>query len=295
MDWDKLKLFYHVARIGSFTKAATILDLSQPALSRSIGILAKTLNTKLFHRKPRGIELTRQGEVLYRFAHKMFLEAEEMTRFLHGGDTEPRGLLKVLTTHSIAYSWLINYIPGFSEKYPDIQLTIFGDDERTNLYEADVMIRPYIPHQPDLVQKPLTSFRIGLFASRDYLEKYGTPKTPQDLDHHRLISFGGDTLHPYGNVNWILRLGIQSENPRQPFLQINSSQGLLKAAKLGLGIVELGTKHPELEGVDLVEVLPDCEGPLVEIFYIYPEHLKTSKRVTALADYLDEVLKSSSS
>lgn len=291
MDWDKLKLFYHVARIGSFTKAAEVLGLSQPALSRSIGILGKTLNTKLFNRRPRGIELTRQGEVLYRFAHKMFLEAEEMTRYLHGGDSDPRGSLKILSTHSISYSWLINYVPCFLEKYPDIRLTIFGDDERTNLYEADVMIRPYIPHQPDLVQRPLTSFAMNLFASPEYLKKFGTPKTPADLDQHRLISFGGDILHPYGNVNWILRVGIQSENPREPFLQINSSQGLLKAAKLGLGIVELGSQHPALEGADLVKVLPDLKGPVVDVFYIYPEHLKNSKRVTVLADYLEEALK----
>lgn len=136
MDWDKLKLFYHVARIGSFTKAAEVLGLSQPALSRSIGILGKTLNTKLFYRRPRGIELTRQGEVLYRFAHKMFLEAEEMTRYLHGGDADPRGSLKILSTHSMAYSWLINYIPGFIEKYPEIRLTICGDSPARTLYKC---------------------------------------------------------------------------------------------------------------------------------------------------------------
>ena len=129
-----------------------------------------------------------------------------------------------------------------------------------------------------------------MFASKDYLKKMGVPKTPEDLNQHHIITLGDDMINHHTNINWLLRVGLSPDSNRVPFMKLNSSECLLTAAKVGLGIVAIGSEHPKLAGVELEEVLPETEGPEIEIFYIYPEHLKNSKRVTILADYLTEVL-----
>jgi len=283
-DWDKVRLFYQVANAGSITIAAQRLNISQPALSRSMLNLESRMKKKLFTRHKRGICLTREGEILYRGAHKMFIESRNIESSLGEGAEVIEGQLTIDTTPAIASSWLMKYLPGFLEKHSKLRLQINGMFSDGNIANSDIMIRPHIPMQPTLVQRHLTSFHMRLYASRSYIEKFGMPKKPQDLDQHRLITFSGE-LHPLGNPNWILNVGGPSSRYRESFLQINSAHGLLKAAKSGLGIVELGKGFPEVEGVDLVEVLPDEEGPVIDVYYTYPEHKKDIKKITAFYDY----------
>lgn len=293
LDWDKLKLFYQVANAGSITIAAQKLNISQPALSRSMLNLEARIRKKLFNRHKRGITLTREGEILYRGAHKMFMESRNIENSLREGSDSIEGDMTIMTTPAIGSTWLMKYLPRFLDQYPKLRIKIIGVLSEGNINDADILIRPYMSLQPTLIQRHLTSFHMCLFASHEYIEKFGMPKTPEELDNHRLITFGGDSFHPLGNINWILNVGRIPGSVRESFLVINSTQGLLRAAEQGLGIVELGKGYPALEGVDLVEVLPEIEGPVVDVFYIYSEHKKSIRKITALYDYLLESSKTS--
>jgi DNA-binding transcriptional LysR family regulator len=286
LDWDKLKLFYQVATAGSITTAAERLNISQPALSRSILNLEARLKTKLFERHKRGISLTRHGEILYRGAHKMFLESRQMEQALQEGGNEVQGNLNVITTPAIASTWLMKHIPGFLAKYPDVRIKVFGQLENSDITDGDVVIMTYLPLQPNLIQKYITTFYMRLYASQAYLDKFGTPTCVEDLDNHRLISFNSGNLNPLANMNWILNVGHKGGGMREPYLEFNSAACILKAAKLGLGIVELAKGYSALEGVPLVEVLPDQKGPAVDLFYIYPEHKKKVRKITAFLEHL---------
>ncbi len=289
MNWQKLKTFYFVAKAGSFTSASEILNISQSAVSRSVIDLEERLDVKVFDRHARGVSLTKHGEMLFNFAHKMYVEDENITRVLKGTETEPKGELTIQATPTLASSWLVHFFPDFLQNYPEMKLKVIGDNRDTlKLKEADVAIRPYVQHQTDLIQRLVNVFHMRMFASKAYLKEFGTPKKPQDLDKHRLVTLGEDIINPHTNVNWILRAGVSPEQVRRPFMQLNSSEGLLTAARVGLGIVALGKNHPKLSGVELEEVLPGIEYPSIEIFYIYPEHLQNSKRVTVLGDYLSK-------
>lgn len=286
LDWDKLKLFYQVATAGSITTAAERLNISQPALSRSILTLEGRLKTKLFERHKRGITLTRHGEILFRGAHKMFLESRHMEQALHDGGNEVTGDFTVVTTPALAASWLMRFLPGFIQKYPDIRVKVIGQMDESDANSGDVLIMTYMPLQPTLIQKFMTTFQMKLFASQDYIDQYGMPESAEDLDNHRLISFNSGQVNTLGNTNWILKVGHKSGDIREPFMEFNSAPCILRAAKLGLGIVELGKGYPEVEGVELVEVLPDLKGPVVDIFYIYPEHKKNVRKITAFFDHI---------
>src|SRR5262249_39585457 len=148
-----------------------------------------------------------------------------------------------------------------------------------SLNKSDVAIRPYIPHQPEYIQRYLTTFNLRIYASPEYLKKFGEPKTPEDLDHHRLLVFGSDTAHPYGNINWLLHLGTRNDEPRVPYLRINLGPGLQQMAEAGLGIVALSQEYPAIHTSNLVNILPDIQGPSVDIYYVYPKSLSHFRRV----------------
>jgi DNA-binding transcriptional LysR family regulator len=288
LDWDKLKLFYQVATAGSITTAAERLNISQPALSRSILTLEARLKTKLFNRHKRGITLTRQGEILFRGAHKMYVESRHLEHALQESTNEVEGEFTIVTTPALAATWVMKYLPSFLEKYPDVRIKVVGQMTEGNTNDGDVLIMTYIPHQPTLIQKYITTFQMRLHASQSYIDKFGMPKDAEDLDNHRLIAFDSGNLGPLENINWILKVGHKGGSLREPYMVFNSAPCILRAAKLGLGIVELGKGYPAAEGIELVEILPDLKGPVVDIFYIYPEHKKNVKKIAAFFDFITQ-------
>src|SRR5689334_5104588 len=193
MDWDKLKVFHAAAEAGSFTHAGEQLGLSQSAVSRQVSALEQELAVALFHRHARGLILTEQGELLYRTAHDVFMKLEAARTKLTDSRERPNGELKVSTTQGIGVHWLTPRLGEFLDLYPDIQVMLLTSDEELDLAmrEADVAIRLRQPTQPDLIQRKLFSVRFHAYASPDYLKRFGTPKSLEDLDSHRIILLGG--------------------------------------------------------------------------------------------------------
>lgn len=293
LDWNKFKLFHYVAKSGSFTAASQTLNLSQSAISRSMQALEHQIKVKLFERLPRGFVLTKQGESLLKATDKAFEVFSQAEMIMLEEEEEPQGTLKIATTMAIATVWIIPYLRDFLKLYPKIRLSIIGNDEELDLKtrEADVSIRPFIENHPELIQDLLCVFHLKLYASQEYLNTYGIPRNPRDLDNHKLIVFGYDATNPYNDINWPLKMGLPSGSLRTPYLCINTSAGMRQAAEDGHGIIALAAEYPGLEKSGLIEVLPEEEKPVIPIYYVYPENLKNSKRVKALGEYLTEKLK----
>lgn len=293
MNWERLKVFHQVARAESFTNAAFQMNISQSSLSRAIKQLEYELRTRLFHRLPHGLELTPQGKNLYTVTTRMFYEAEAIENLFLQEKNAPAGLLRIITTTSLASMWLPYYTLGFQEKYPDMRLVITGNDDNLdlNLRQADVSIRTFIPHQPDLIQNYLLTFTPKFFASRDYLERHGEPKTIEDLNNHRLLTYAEYHVHPYGDsLHWILKAGTTMENLRKPFLRVNTGPGLLKMAEQGVGILAMSDQYPAVQESSLIPILREHEGPGTKLYYSYPKQMKGFKRIEVFNDYLQEVL-----
>jgi DNA-binding transcriptional LysR family regulator len=293
MEWDRLRIFYHIAKAGSITRAAEQLNISQPALSRSLQLLEYRLKAKLFERTARGIKLTNQGEILLKHTCNMMNEFSVATKTMNSSshEEEPSGPLKILTNHSTVYSWLIHYIGEFMELFPKVRIAINCDNNRQYDNDTDTYIGPYLPNRPDLIQIYVKTFYMKLFAGKKYLEKFGVPHSSEDLDHHRLITFkSGSYLksHHYP-TDWMLQLGRKKGHVREPYIQVNSSHALFNAARNNLGIITTGKEYPILEKVDdLVEVLPDCAGPSFDIYYTYPLQMKSTTSIVKFGDYLKE-------
>ena len=199
----------------------------------------------------------------------------------------PSGPLKVTTTVAFGTLWLVPRIPAFLERYPEIQVSLVVDDAELDLAmrQADVAIRVQPPRQPDLVQRHLMTLHWKVYASPGYLERFGTPRSAEELDGHRLIVFGEDAKLPAGSVNWLLEAGARPERPRRPVLTVNSVYGIFRACQHGLGIAAL-PDYLSRDADHLVAILPELRGPAVEAYFVYPEELRHSKRVAVFRDFL---------
>jgi DNA-binding transcriptional LysR family regulator len=287
MDWDKLKVFHAAAEAGSFTHAGEQLGLSQSAVSRQVSALEQELSVALFHRHARGLILTEQGELLYRTAHEVFMKLEAARAKLTDSRERPHGDLKVTTTVGIGVHWLTPRLGEFVDLFPDIRIHLIVTDEELDLAmrEADVAIRLRQPTQPDLIQRKLFSVRFHAYASPEYLKRFGTPRTIDDLDAHRVLLLGGTIPAYLQPTRWLVDAGRDSKGPRTPHITINNVLGILRACQRGLGMAMLPDYLVEENG-GLVQLFTESEPITLDAFFVYPEELKSVARVQAFRDFL---------
>jgi DNA-binding transcriptional LysR family regulator len=289
MDWDKLRIFHAAAEAGSFTHAGETLAISQSAVSRHIASLERDLNVPLFHRHARGLVLTEQGELLYRTAQEVFSKLATTQILLADSRGKPNGQLKVTTTMALGTGWLTPRLNEFMKLYPDIQLQLILDDETLNLTmrEADVAIWFGPPSQQDLVRRKLFTVHFHVYASVDYVKRNGRPRNLEDLDRHRILTYGGVLPSPFKEMNWLETAGRDGRTLREPSVRINSLLALREAVLQSVGIAVLpdylAKDHPRL-----VNVLEEAEMPIFDTYFVYPTDLKDTKRVNAFRDFLVE-------
>ncbi len=271
MDWDKLRIFHAAAEAGSFTHAGEALSISQSAVSRHISALERDLDVPLFHRHARGLVLTEQGELLYRTAQDVFSKLATTQILLADSRGKPNGELKVTTTMALGTGWLTPRLNEFMKLYPAIRLQLLLDDEVRNLTmrEADVAIWFVAPTQQDLVRRKLFTAHYHVYASHDYVKRNGKPKSMQDIDKHRILTYGGPVPTPFKEMNWLETTGREGQAPREASLRINSLLALREAVLQGVGIAVL----PDYLARDyprLLHVLEELEMPVFDTYFVYP-------------------------
>jgi DNA-binding transcriptional LysR family regulator len=141
------------------------------------------------------------------------------------------------------------------------------------------------PKQLNYIQKKLVDINYYIYGSTKYLEKYGIPKTINDLNKHRFISFGKGAPSPVFNPDWALKLGLKDKKKRKPIMKVNSISGLLLAVESGVGLSAL-PDYLVSQSNNVIKVLPEFEGPITEAHFVYPESLKNVARVQTFRNFL---------
>ena len=287
MDWDKLRIFYKVANAGSFTRASDTLNLSQSAISRQISSLEQEVGVPLFHRHARGLILTEQGEILFGAAEDVTDKLEVAAGQLSDFRGTPKGPLRVTTTVGLGSAWLAIRMHEFIDLYPDIQVELMLDNTELDLgmRQADCAIRLRQPQQPDLIQRRLFTVHFHVFASEDYITRFGAPKSVEDLNKHRLIVWGEGTPSYLSDVNWMLTAGMPPGKNRKPVLKINSILAIKRAVQRGAGIALLPDYSVE-DDTGLVPVMTETNVPSFDTYFAYSAELKNSARLAAFRDFL---------
>ena len=175
MDWDRIRIFHAVAQVGSFTRAASRLGLSQSAISRQIGALEEDLGVPVFHRHARGLLLTEQGEILLHTATDVAKRMARVQSVLGAAHDTAAGHLRVNTTVGIGTIWLVVHLREFRERYPDITMSLLVTDMAPGSDDDPATLRATGWLFQDFAMTTLPSVEsLGLIRARARRAKGGT-------------------------------------------------------------------------------------------------------------------------
>lgn len=290
-----LAWFAHIARHGSFTRAAEEMGVSRAALSQNLKTLERQLGVRLLYRTTRHMSLTEDGQKLFDTLRPALCDIEHAIQTM--GDTRdaPSGMVRINTSRLAAKALLEPHLAEFHERYPKITLELVMADSLSNIiadgFDAGIRLGQSLAEH--VVAIPITpALSMAVVASPAYLERNGVPRVPGDLVKHNCINYrfsGTGAMHdwdftePGGNGHHF----TQAVTGR---LTTNDDQSMTRMALQGLGLIQI---------VDVAVQKPLSEGRLVQVlrdwtykhaaFYLYsPSREHMPPKVRALIDFLVE-------
>ncbi len=285
-----IEMFCRAAELGSFAKAAEVLGVTPPAVSRSIGRLESRLGVRLFIRSTRSIRLTDDGELYRSQCQQALDQIAEAERALTGRQQEPSGLLRVSAPTTYAHFRLMPLLPAFTARYPRVALEINVSNRNIDFFEEgyDLAIRHGEPKDTRLVARKLEDALLGVYASPAYLKARGVPKSLADLDRHACIQFIiPSTGRP---MPWIFRSsGDDVEYSFKSGQRVSDDVlGCVSWAQSGGGLFQTYDfiARDAVARGDLVEVLRNHRGRSRPFSVLYPQNRHLSARVRAFVDFL---------
>ena len=281
-----MQVFSEVAASGSFTATADKLEMSRAMVTRYVGELERWLGSRLLQRTTRSVTLTDAGKQCLRRSQQMLalvdaVQDETMTR-----DGALRGQLRIATSGSFGFSHLAPAITEFLAMHPQLKIDLNVSEGAVNLVEARIDLAIRISSEPDpmLVGRPLAPCESVLVASAAYLKQHGVPQTPDALTQHTCLSHAN-----VGRSVWRLTRGDETASVSVTSrFSANDSTILLHAALAGGGIALVPTflASQSLSAGALVQVLPNWQPPVMQIFALYPSRRNLSPAVRAIVDFL---------
>ena len=284
MNWDDVRVFLAIARHGQILGAARSLGLNHATVARRLTALEESLGSRLVHRRTVGTELTGDGE--------RFLEAAELMESASlaateaaGGDSIVEGVVRIGAPDGFGVAFLAPRIGELVERHPGLRVELVPVPRTFSLSrrEADIAVTLERPREGRLIARKLTDYRLGLYASRAYLARHGTPAELPDLAQHRLVGYVGDLLFTAS-----LDYTAEFLKDWQSAVSVSSAMGQTEAVRAGAGI---GILHGFMARHDsnLVPVLP--ERSLTRSYWtVVHEDLRTIRRVALVSDFLAEIV-----
>jgi len=187
-----LEIFVRTVDTGSLSATARGLDLTPAAASAALKRLEEELQAPLFVRSTRSLRLTREGEVFLAHCRPALAALRDAQLELASGQQQVRGMLQLAAPSDFGRNLLLPWLEAFQLLHPGIQYRLHLSDRVTNVYSdlVDAAFRQGEPPDSSMLALPvdLTNRRV-LCASPAYLEKHGTPNTPQALAQHTCLCF----------------------------------------------------------------------------------------------------------
>jgi len=295
MQLGSIEQFCKAAELGSFTAAAEFFGLTPAAVSRSISRLELRLGVRLFSRTTRSIKVTNEGQLFWKECQLALEQIAEAERAITGAQSVPSGLLRISVSTAYGTHRLLPLMPRFTEAYPQIEIELSISDKIVDFVEEgfDIAIRLGIQRDSRLVAYKLEDALLGVFATPDYLEKMGAPRSLDDLETHDCIQFiSPNTGRP---MNWLFKgaKGEEIEYPvRSRMRVLNDALGCVAWVNAGGGLYQtysFATAAAVKRG-DLVEVLRDHGGRSRPFSILYPQNRHLSAKVRAFVDFLRSTL-----
>jgi len=284
-----LPSFVKVVEFQSFSQAARSLNMTKSAVSKQVQMLEDTLKVRLLNRTTRSVKLTEQGELFYQQARHIIDSLDEAERGVQSLNSRPSGTLKITAPESFGMFHLAPALSQFAQDYPEVQMEIDFSNRFSNIIEEgfDVAIRIASLTDSSLIARKLAPCQLVVAASPEYLEKYGTPKHPDEFINHRFIEYS--YIDRPKEFRYTTPEGKQAVAPMEVMLRANNSQMLRQAALSHMGIIAgpsfiLGN---DIKKGKMVQILHEYKiFPERSIYALFPQNRYMTAKVRLFIDFI---------
>ncbi|MES2769818.1 MAG: LysR family transcriptional regulator [Bdellovibrionota bacterium] len=291
-DLNEVLAFTKVVEFKSYSRAAEHLGVPKSNLSRKIASLEERLSIRLLQRTTRTLSLTEAGHIYYEECKKALDKIGDAESIVSSLQAIPQGLLRVTMSVEIGYFFVRYLLPKFLQQYPKIKLETILTNDRVDLIKDNVDLALRIGSSEDstYIAKRFGVVRVGLFASKEYLEINGTPKSPQDLAKHNCILFSHRQLWntwSLTNKSQIADVNVDGKYIANNFTAIR--EGVING--LGIGfmpeLVFFEECQSEKGREEIIHILPEWNAPERDLSLVYPSRKFTTPKMKAFMDFIE--------
>ena len=284
-------IFTRVARLKSFAKASSSLGISKSVISSRISELEKQVGLSLLIRNTRDVNLTSDGKIFYDYCLSIIEKVDNLNEFLDS-KKDIDGTLKIVIPAYFSRYHIVPYLDEFFKKYPKLKLDITLTENPVNILVEgyDLQIRIQTPEKENLEVTKLMDNEKILCASPKYIEKFGEPKTPDDLKNHNCIVFGENNIWRFKHK---ISRKITEIHDMRGNIKCDNGEIIKELVLLGMGITvkSIRDAYDEIASGKIITLLNDYEIPHSTQFYaVYPSSKYMSPKVMAFINFFREKL-----
>jgi DNA-binding transcriptional LysR family regulator len=282
---ETIRVFLEAAECRSFVAASRKLDLSAPAVTRSIAQLEHTLGVRLFNRTTRQVRLTDSGARFFEDAKKILEDLEQAEAAASGSYATPKGVLSVTAPVLFGQKHIAPILTEYLEQNPSVEVRAIFYDRVGNILDEGLDVAIRIGHLKD---SSLYATKVGntqriVCGSPDYFDKHGVPEYPEDLANHEIIL--ASNVEP--STTWRFESPTGKISVKvSPRLYCNQNGAAIEAAKQGFGITRLMSYQvgDEFQKGSLKRILQDFEAEALPVNIIHLEGRQANAKIRSFID-----------
>jgi DNA-binding transcriptional LysR family regulator len=290
---DMLRIFARVVDCASFTRAADTLGLPRSSVSAAVIDLEARVGARLLHRTTRRVSPTQDGLALYERCLRVIADFEETENLFRKTATGPSGKLRIDVPGRIGRLIIAPALPDFLERYPLIDVDLGVTDRAVNLVEesVDCVLRVGKLGDSGLIKRSMGEIALINVASPAYLDRFGTPRRPEDLGSHLAVNYASPSSGRVEEWEWCERGEVKTQ-PMRSRVTVNSAEAYIACCLAGLGLIQVPAYdvRTHLAAGELLAVMPEhCAAPM-PVTLLYPNRRHFSRRLQVFADWLEALL-----
>lgn len=288
--FQEMQVFVRIAERQSFTRAADDLQIPRATVTNLMKRMEARLGARLLERTTRTVRLTHDGEAYYRRCVRLLADMDEAEGSFR--NAAPKGLLRVNLQGTLARHFIVPALPEFLARYPGIELYIGEDDRLVDLVRegVDCVLRAGNLQDSSMVGRRVARLEQVTVASPSYLERYGTPDSPDSLATHRAVNYISSATGNALPLEFTIDERVVEIN-LEAIVSVTGTDLYTGSAVAGLGLVQVPRYRVqnELAAGSLVVVLPEFPPPPMPVTVLYPQSRQLSSRVRVFAQWLREI------
>lgn len=293
MDLNELLVFTKVAEARSFTRAGKRLGMPKSTVSLQIARLEQRLGVRLLHRTTRKLRLTDEGDAFYERCRRVMEDIDDAERSIMQEVEKPRGHLRITAPVEFGTVFLGPWVADYLRRYPEVSIELELTSRMVDIVgeSYDLAIRTGHLATSSHIARKLGTVSRHLYASPLYLERRGTPQTPEEVKRHTCL---GHRSQVEGQ-GWTLTDGKRELSVKVEFRLVANSFAMLRdtaAHAAGITIIPDYICRDAVGAGRLVRVLPNWSIEPADIFVVYPTRRLMAPRVRSFIDFIEKKLAS---